>query len=1015
MGDTWFKATGDFFVGPKLWGWLNPEPKTAKLKPLEVGPPQGADYGGSIPILFGRNALQGNIIWLNNNTIDQRVVKVKVQGGGGKGGSGGSKKVKELHCFATFAMALCIPNNQSHNRGTIRRIWCSDKLIYSGVLEGGDIATLSIGGKSCQMTFYDGTQTTIDPLIEADLGTANTPDYEGVAYVVFNDFPLHGFGDSLQGTLLKFDYSIGVPTAAEALLLLNFNEAASTSTFACEITGRTFTTVGTVVTTATNSDSTYNSVLIGGTTNYIYAAADTTFRPSGTGVYTVEATVWIPGAGACVIFDTCQVGDSGGGARNSGFIFYVDSGVPKVFIGGSAISFGNSVSYGAWHDLIFVFDFGTGGTGRTMNVIVDGTPGTPSTTFPSSCWDTDSINLGTQQSGISIGVVGNDPTGGLTAAYQLRKLLITNNAIIDPADRSPRDPSPFPSVTTSDTAETMQLVLPTVFEKADPRLSPLIDDTSGVFIETDDTFFGAISTSAPRQLLDEIQTIYNFDIVCSGYKFKCVRRQNAIQTLDFTIPWDHVIKDTAATTVTIEYEMGTQLPQDYAVAFSNPEREYVQDTAASSFPRVDSGSVETYNSPVAMSFDQARLLADNLRRNSWQEKNTAKFKLPFKSAHPITGAEVQYQRLEPSDVISLETVSGSVVTLLVTGVKDTNGKLEFECAVATVENPKYSDAFTIPVVDIPLTPATTGLILNIPAVSSLMDITGISWAAAPAADGPWDGASLYRDLGSSNFKQIDDTTVDAVIGTVATPLSSHSGNLIDIGTELDVALYVETDLIVSVSKDLMLAGENVALYGAEGRWEIIAYQTAVLNVDGTYTLTGLLRGLYGTEAFTGEHLAGDYFIKLDIDSINFFTVSSDILNVPYDYKTVSYDTDIADATLMSSLAYTGVNLMPFSGVGGKGTRDGSGNFTGTWIRRSRINNGWLSGADTALDEVSESYEIDVMDGATVVRTIAATSPSFTYSAANQTTDFGSTQATILFNIYQLAAIVGRGFAYEVTL
>jgi hypothetical protein len=56
-----------------------------------------------------------------------------------------------------------------------------------------------------------------------------------------------------------------------------------------------------------------------------------------------------------------------------------------------------------------------------------------------------------------------------------------------------------------------------------------------------------------------------------------------------------------------------------------------------------------------------------------------------------------------------------------------------------------------------------------------------------------------------------------------------------------------------------------------------------------------------------------------------------------------------------------------------------------------------------------------MDGSTVARTITATTPTFAYSAADQTTDFGSAQASITFRIYQLSATVGRGYPLEVTL
>ncbi|WP_330115599.1 hypothetical protein SA496_14105 [Pseudomonas sp. JS3066] len=68
-----------------------------------------------------------------------------------------------------------------------------------------------------------------------------------------------------------------------------------------------------------------------------------------------------------------------------------------------------------------------------------------------------------------------------------------------------------------------------------------------------------------------------------------------------------------------------------------------------------------------------------------------------------------------------------------------------------------------------------------------------------------------------------------------------------------------------------------------------------------------------------------------------------------------------------------------------------------------------------MGETSESYQIDVMSGATVKRTISTTSPAATYTASEQNADFGSAQPAISLRIYQLSSVVGRGLPLEVTL
>jgi hypothetical protein len=68
-----------------------------------------------------------------------------------------------------------------------------------------------------------------------------------------------------------------------------------------------------------------------------------------------------------------------------------------------------------------------------------------------------------------------------------------------------------------------------------------------------------------------------------------------------------------------------------------------------------------------------------------------------------------------------------------------------------------------------------------------------------------------------------------------------------------------------------------------------------------------------------------------------------------------------------------------------------------------------------LNEESERYDVDILDGADVVRTISITAPAATYTAAQQTADFGSPQSSIAVRVYQLSAIVGRGRPAAATL
>ncbi len=61
-----------------------------------------------------------------------------------------------------------------------------------------------------------------------------------------------------------------------------------------------------------------------------------------------------------------------------------------------------------------------------------------------------------------------------------------------------------------------------------------------------------------------------------------------------------------------------------------------------------------------------------------------------------------------------------------------------------------------------------------------------------------------------------------------------------------------------------------------------------------------------------------------------------------------------------------------------------------------------------LGEDEERYEVDVLDGASVVRTLASSVPSVSYSATEQAADFGSPQPAYDIRVYQLSPAYGRG-------
>ena len=153
-----------------------------RLDNLEV---MTSQEGSGLPSLDGRSALAGEVIW---STRLEEVKKTSKEDVGGKGG-GQEVETTEYQYFANFAVAVC--------EGPVRawgRVWADGKLI--------DVSKHEI-------RFYNGGEAqTPDALISAKEGSA--PAYRGIAYIVFDRFPLADFGNRIPQIRVEAWGSSGV-------------------------------------------------------------------------------------------------------------------------------------------------------------------------------------------------------------------------------------------------------------------------------------------------------------------------------------------------------------------------------------------------------------------------------------------------------------------------------------------------------------------------------------------------------------------------------------------------------------------------------------------------------------------------------------------------------------------------------------------------------------------------------------------------------------------------------------
>ena len=173
-------------------GSLQPDQRYegARLDSLRV---TSATEGTTIPRVFGRMRLGGNIIWATDFT---ERVSTTTQGGG-KGG-GPTVTTTEYSYTASFAVALC----EGPITG-IGRIWADGELL--------DTSTIT-------WRWYPGDESQMaDPFVSAKMGAANTPAYRGTAYVVFEDLPLGNYGNRIPQLSFEVFRPLADPDTAEGL------------------------------------------------------------------------------------------------------------------------------------------------------------------------------------------------------------------------------------------------------------------------------------------------------------------------------------------------------------------------------------------------------------------------------------------------------------------------------------------------------------------------------------------------------------------------------------------------------------------------------------------------------------------------------------------------------------------------------------------------------------------------------------------------------------------------------
>jgi hypothetical protein len=1032
---------------------------------------QTSTYGATIPRLYGTVAVFGNIFWLENNRLKE-VARTESSGGKGMGmmGGGGGETTTYSY-YATFALGLC----EGPIIG-IRRIWIGPKLFYD--VGSNDWSTLKESNRRAKtFRIYLGTDDQLpDTRMQAALGAVNVPAYRGLAYIVFDDFPLADYGNTLIGAQIKCEV-VGSGNATYKFEERDAISTGETSTHALAVRSKgdyayvvgdrwlhVYNIIDKTDIILVNDEivSTNDAKDIATDDRYLYVLSnpDSYLRifdisnPANP-LLTSETLLgsdWrkkitLNGVYAYITYDdgyfeVWDISHPDALLKQTTIAVHPESS-PYVYPIAVIVhgDFGYMCVYGV--DKLQVYDLSV-----------------PSSPVLLSEVDTQSGPRGFAVSGNYAYVTGgtmflevfnvSDPNNMfLVASIAVTDIVIAGQtkylgirdgylfiavygSMIAYSLANPEMPVYVGEINVANTASGLVvndrgifwISQPTfrVFDFYAPVISPLglslsdiveAECLRGNLLNSDDIDVTSLTpivrgyrvseVGAIRAGIEPLRAAWPFDVVMHGYQIKFVLRGTSSVA---TITEDELdARDAGAqpgVQITISREMDYILPRKVSIKHFDVNREY--DTGDQPFERINTDSVNVLDIelPIVLTAREAAQKAEVLLYLYWMERYDIAFNLPQ-----------DYSELEPGDVIAIITEDATYELRLTSIVYTAAGRLECKAKYnsAALYNPAATgEEGQSTGVTLQERGDTLAVLLDIPLLQDVYDKPGYPVAMTGYLAG-WPGGILYRsDDGGQSWQAIQGfTPPGATIGYAVNTLAVHGGTVLDKSGLLTVRLYQGE--LASVTEAQLFAGQNWFAYGADGRWEIIGAQNCVLQGDGSYILSDFLRGQMGTEWATGLHQNRDFIVYLNSASLTFVDVNQSSIGAERLYRAVTGGEQLDSADDVAWV-YGGVNLECLSPCHLTGSRHpGTKDWTITFVRRTRFA-GWRNYVDAPLGEASESYEMDIFaDGtyATLKRTLTSTSPSFAYTSAQQTTDFGAAQETLFVKIYQLSATVGRGY------
>lgn len=357
-------------------------------------------------------------------------------------------------------------------------------------------------------------------------------------------------------------------------------------------------------------------------------------------------------------------------------------------------------------------------------------------------------------------------------------------------------------------------------------------------------------TKTARDIVNEIAQLTNAYVFWSNDQFKIIPLADRPvgnwmpnKQIIYDLTSDDFIPQSEGELVRYERKDGSENYNQFPVEFINRSNGYEKETVTYQFTddikKYGSRQAGVFSANYIYTKERAVKIAEQIARNNFYGRNRYTFKLDW-----------CFCRLEVGDLVTLtDEYSGMEKQVVVISevTEDQDGLLLFR-AISMPDGDYEPAQYDVHETDRPYlnmndTACDTVPVMLQPPADMTKDGLEL-WIAAKGKEKNWGGCSVYVSDDNEHYIRAGDINNSSRLG--------------------EVKAYSDYTLLVSCNGQLLSGKPEDAQRGNTICWvggECLSYTTATLQSDGSYLLSGLVRGQYNTTKTA--HKAGEPFVRLN--------------------------------------------------------------------------------------------------------------------------------------------------------